>query len=120
LNGAPDLAGSAETSRRSRIRELNDVLRTTGRGGRIVITTGIAALAPDAIPALLAAVAGFESFDPDNDPYGEQDCAVLTVGAERVIWKIDYYDRSLSGHSPDPADPAVTTRILTIMLAEEH
>jgi hypothetical protein len=65
-------------------------------------------------------VASFSTFDADNDPYGEHDCAVLTVGAERVIWKIEYYARSLRGHSPDPADPAVTTSVLTIMLVEEY
>jgi hypothetical protein len=75
---------------------------------------------PDAISAILAAVASFSGFDADNDPYGEHDCAVLTAGAERMIWKIDHYDRSLSGHSPNPADPAVTTRAPTIMLAEEY
>ena len=31
-----------------------------------------------------------------------------------MFFKIDYYDRSLNGHSPDPADPTVTTRVLTI------
>ena len=84
-----------------------------------MVTPGVRALAPDTISAILAAVAGFSAFDADNDPCGEHDCAILTVGAERVIWKIDYYDRSLSGHSPTPADPAVTTRVLTIMLVEE-
>ena len=37
-----------------------------------------------------------------------------------IFFKIDYYDRALSGHSPDPADPAVTQRVITIMLATEY
>ena len=108
------------TSSRERASALNDQLRQHGTGGTTMVTPGVRALAPDTISAILAAVASFSAFDADNDPYGEHNCAILTVGAERVIWKIDYYDRSLSGHSPDPADPAVTTRVLTIMLAEEY
>lgn len=37
-----------------------------------------------------------------------------------MIFKIDYYNLNLSGHSPDAADPAVTRRVLTIMLAAEY
>ncbi|MEQ1708542.1 MAG: DUF3768 domain-containing protein [Terricaulis sp.] len=34
--------------------------------------------------------------------------------------EIDCYNKSLRYGSDDPADPAVTTRVLTIMLASEY
>jgi hypothetical protein len=37
-----------------------------------------------------------------------------------IFFKIDYYDRTLTHHSSDPADPTVTSRIITVMLAEEY
>jgi hypothetical protein len=37
-----------------------------------------------------------------------------------LLWKIDYYDIDLQYTSPNLADPAVTARILMIMLAEEY
>ena len=102
------------------IRQLNDRLRKTGAGGRVMITAGLAAL-PEGMSALiLAAVIGFDDFNADNDPHGEHDCATLKVASYDVIWKIDYYDSSLSVHSPHPADPKVTRRVMTVMLAEEY
>jgi hypothetical protein len=71
-------------------------------------------------PTILDAVAKFDTFDESNDPYGEHDFGALEIEGERLFWKIDYYDRNLSAHSPDPADPSVTTRVLTIMLADEY
>ena len=65
-------------------------------------------------------IARFECFSADNDPYGEHDCAVLTIEGRRVIWKIDYYDKGMEFASPDPADPAVTERVMTVMLSEEY
>jgi Protein of unknown function (DUF3768) len=38
----------------------------------------------------------------------------------RCFWKIDLYDREMELMSPDPANPDVTTRILTVMLADEY
>ena len=44
----------------------------------------------------------------------------IQLGENTIFWKIDYYDLDLHMHSPDPSDPTVTARILTIMLAEEY
>jgi hypothetical protein len=44
----------------------------------------------------------------------------LEADGHRIFFKIDYYDTALACHSPDPADPAVTQRVITIMLAEEY
>jgi hypothetical protein len=102
------------------IRRLNDALRRSGTGGQTVLTPGIASLPPDALIAALKAVAAFDAFTPDNDPYGEHDCASLDVQGHRVMWKIDYYDAELRHHSDDPTNPYLTRRVLTIMLAEEY
>ena len=100
--------------------QMNDQLRRYGLGGRVVITAGIAALADDDRALVLSAVRDFDAFNTDNDPYGEHDCATVEIGDHRVIWKIDYYDQKLAGHSSDPSAPEVTQRVLTIMLAEEN
>ena len=104
----------------ARTRQLNDQLRCHGSGGRIVVTRGIDALRPEEVGQGLTAVARFHAFTEDNDPWGEHDCAVLTVAGRRIIFKIDYYDRELRCHSADASDPAVTQRVMTVMLAEEY
>ena len=116
-NGAQEAGGS---KRISRIRELNDRLRSEGRGGIIHMTNGIAALGLPTVNAMFQAIAVFDAFTPDNDPWSEHDCAVMEVEGNRVIWKIDYYDRSRTYLSTDPSDPKVTVRVMTVMLAEEY
>jgi hypothetical protein len=44
----------------------------------------------------------------------------IAEGGVRCFWKIDLYDRATEMGSPDPTDPTVTTRVLTIMLADEY
>lgn len=108
------------TTQTDRIRELNDVFRTTWLTGRVLMTSGVRSL-PDTIQSDIAeAVQRFDAFTPDNDPHGEHDFGAVTIEGYRVFWKIDYYDPTLQCGSEDPANPTVTKRVLTIMLAEEY
>ncbi|MEQ8399699.1 MAG: DUF3768 domain-containing protein [Roseitalea porphyridii] len=50
----------------------------------------------------------------------EHDFGALMVEGERLFFKIDYYDSTLTMGSSDPADPAVTCRVMTVMLASEY
>jgi Protein of unknown function (DUF3768) len=104
----------------SRIRALNDALRTTLQGGRIMMTRGVSALGPARIGHLMERLRAFSQFDAENDPYGEHDFGAFDDEGRKYFWKIDYYDPSLTYHSEDASDPTKTVRVLTLMLAEEY
>ena len=104
----------------ARIRTLNDRLRRTGTGGMIMHTAGVHDLGEEAVRAIAQAVMAFDDFSANNDPYQEHDFGAVDVAGERFFWKIDYYGLDLMSGSPDPADPSVTRRVLTIMLAAEY
>jgi hypothetical protein len=103
-----------------RIRELNDALRITFTGGKIMLPAGVDALPPEEKAAVLSKVRTFADFSSDNDPHGEHDFGAFELSNQRFFWKVDYYNRSMDGGSEDPADPTKTTRVLTIMPAEEY
>jgi len=102
------------------IRHHNDNARRFPRAGVMCVTSGIVALGKERLAAVLRAVREFDTFTRDNDPYDEHDMGLVEVASERVLWKIDYYDAERRYGSPDPSDPAVATRVLTIMLASEY
>jgi len=102
------------------IAALNDHARQTFTDCRVCITPGIQALGDEVLHTILLAVQQFDTFTPDNDPYEEHDFGKIDVGKHVIFWKIDYYDLDLSMHSPDPSDPTVTARVLTVMLADEY
>jgi hypothetical protein len=103
-----------------RIAALNDALRSTYNSGTLVLTAGIQAHPEEVQVGILYAVRNFNAFTPDNDPHGEHDFGSLTHQGIHVFWKIDYYDQNMVFHSEDPADPASTQGVLTIMLATEY
>ena len=118
--GVEDTGAASGMAPAERIRALNDELRTTGSGGKTFLTRGLIEKGADFIAKATAAVRSFDAFTEDNDPWQEHDCATLDVDGERIIFKIDCYDVNMEYGSPDPADPNVTRRVLTIMLAEEY
>lgn len=107
-------------ARTQHIRELNDQFRRTGLGGRQFITPGVQEMGLLDVMTIRQLVASYDAFCEDNDPHGEHDFGNLTHRGQTVFWKIDYYNVTLTAGSPDPAAPAVTTRVLTIMLAQEY
>lgn len=110
----------AAAQRTAVIRTKNDAFRSSFAGGRVMLTQRVNALADDVTGALLAAVQAFDDFSSSSDPHGEHDFGAITLNSAAFFWKIDYYDRDLRYGSPDPADDAVTCRVLTIMHAEEY
>ena len=106
----------------TKIRELNDAFRTRGVGnGCVYLTAGIYGFPLlEQRMEILRRVQGFTAFTRGNDPYGEHDFGSFLQAGKKILWKIDYYDREQEFGSPDPADESVTTRVLTISLAEEY
>ena len=108
------------TDNTARIRSLNDTFRRTFLGGKVMLTSGIRDHARDNLSYLLMEVRQFSAFDVKNDPHDEHDFGAFEWDGETVFWKIDYHDADLTMGSPDPSEPAVTTRVLTVMLAWEY
>lgn len=118
-------ANKDEAARAEKIRALNDAFRKGERPelGRIMLTEGVRELvAAWPLGSLIVhnQVKRFDSFSEDNDPHGEHDFGSFEHVGEKLFWKIDYYGKDLESGSEDPADPDVTTRVLTIMLADEY
>lgn len=103
-----------------RIRLLNGQFRKTLQGGHVFMTPGIAALGEEAVSRLFRTIAVFDDFCEANDPHRERDFGAFDFDERRVFFKIDYYDRSLTAHSPDPTNSDLTQRVITVMLAEEY
>jgi Protein of unknown function (DUF3768) len=108
------------SERSEQICALNDQVRQTLSTGLVVITPGVAALGPKSVERIVKTVSVYDDFCRANDPHEEHDFGVFEVEGQTIFFKIDYYDTTLSHHSPDPTDPSVTKRVITIMLAEEY
>lgn len=104
------------------IRDLNDDFRRDARprSGHVVVTRSVNAFGPGFAFAAYDAVRKFDAFNDDNDPHAEHDFGSFEIEGRQLFWKIDYYDKEMEHGSDDPADPDKTTRVITIMLAEDY
>lgn len=118
----PSLPDENEFSEQNtrKIAELNDSLRRTFTGGQVLMTRGVQAMGEATVAAALARMRAYDTFTPDNDPYGEHDFGSFDENGRKLFWKIDYYDLTLQYGSPAPYNPELTKRVLTLMLAEEY
>ena len=100
-----------------RIRALNDELRRNLPSGHAVMTTGIAALGPEAVARIVKTIAVYDDFCHANDPHGEHDFGSFEADGHTVFFKIDLYEEpGVKSANEEP----VVNRVLTIMLAEEY
>lgn len=110
-----------ELSRNTRlIRQLNDEFRTTLQGGRVMLTRGILSFSEKTLDEIIRRTTSFTDFDDANDPHQEHDFIAFELAGAHIFVKIDYYAPNLQHGSDDPADPAKTARVMTIMMAEEY
>jgi hypothetical protein len=87
---------------------LNDALRRTFAGGKVVMTSGVAALAEGELAQVLERVRTFDEFTNDNDPRGEHDFGNFQVGARRRVLTALYIEEQQRWHrhSNPPTAPS--------------
>lgn len=124
VDDAPSQGSKAIDPQAAKVRALNDAVRQRlprpTKGCRLIVTDGLGSLTIEQFADLLQAVSSYSDFGPDNDPHGEHDFGAIEQDGVRFSWKIDYFDQWMQFGSNDPSDPAVTTRVMTIMLASEY
>ncbi|AMJ61509.1 DUF3768 domain-containing protein [Bosea sp. PAMC 26642] len=101
------------------VRALNDAFRQTFLGGTVVMTAAVTALGRASQAEIISQVRCYGEFNEANDPFGEHDFGAFTLAGEKLFFKIDYYNRDMTAGSENPADPRVTSRVLTIMCASD-
>ena len=93
------------TCKTEQIRALNDQLRQQLSTGTVVMTPGVAALGQEVVDRIVKTIAVYDDFCHANDPHEEHDFGSFEADGQTVFFKIDYFDRTLTYHSPDACRP---------------
>jgi methyltransferase (TIGR00027 family) len=97
-------------AQKNSIRELNDTLRQTFTGGRVLLSPGVLSLPVEANAEVLERVCSFTAFDPENEAdhdFGRFDFAGIAYCFELECCK-------------EAVDAGKAARVLTIMRADEY
>lgn len=129
------LASSPEESERRMIAALNDAARAAiDTTSCVVMSNGFMTLGDADKVAVRLAVSHYDVWTVANAFDTDRDFGILfklvngawtqaTPDSEEIaqiiVWTIDYLDHSLKRMSPRPWDPSATTRVISLMLANE-
>ena len=107
------------------VAEQNDIFRKSFGAdarvpGKVVFTQGVAAMDSHTAAKIVEAIKAFDDFTKDADPHGEHDFGAVEIDGTKVWFKIDLFDPDYLHGSEDPTSPALTRRVLTVMLPEEY
>lgn len=112
---SPSFVSANIASKRAKIIELNDLLRTTFKGGRVQMTYGVYTLDAQLRGRALCVMSRYNKFANDS----EHDYGVFIFAGYAFEWCIEYRTKDGTGVSPDPADPEKTFRVLTLYVADD-
>jgi len=88
--------------------------------GKWVYTAAVADEGQEFVSACFQAVAIYDDFTEENDPYATHEMGFMEVMGKKVWWKIDLYDRSYEHGASKPTSLADTRRVLTVLFPSDY
>ncbi|WP_299654258.1 DUF3768 domain-containing protein [uncultured Jannaschia sp.] len=88
--------------------------------GGLVISSAIRRVGLLFVLDCMKAVGEIEAFPAEADPCGFRDRGATCVAGRTVWFVIDHYDREMKFGSPAHDDPALTSRVLTILSPSDY
>ena len=104
-------------AQKNSVRELNDALRQTFTGGRMLVSPGVLSLPAEANAEVLERVRSFTAFDAENA--AEHDFGRFDLAGVAYCFELECPPRAHDGSKEAP-DGGKATRVLTIMCADEY
>lgn len=112
------------TPNHATIAKLNDLFRKSPFDGELLhgqlyVTAGVNALPNELRQEALDGLMAFDTFTPDNDPWGEHDYGSFTLSnGQKVAFQFSYYADSTCKEAGDGS--ANCYRALVLMFPEER